>query len=368
MGYVNGNLNLTVSADLSGVADKPTQDEILGLLQDADGDKLMLIKNILSSQNDSFVALVSTINAMQNDLNTVKNNITESGINIDSAQNIKDALTNAGIVVGDNATLQEIIASLDKSIVNPQDLRNALSALGVSVSASDNIPQLVAKMASIVTLASGSQDANATASQVLSGYSAYVKGTKVNGSVPSLGAQTITPGTTAKTIPAGRYLSGLQTIAGDGNLAAGNIKKGVSIFGVTGSYEGEGKVLEGTVNITEESTAPQTLMNISNVPFTPKYVILYVNKLTETNLTYGLIQEGAKTYQYTQFVIPYNKKVLFTTYQSGVFIHSEPTSQDAHYAYFTYANNTVTVHVKKCGSGSYSCKIRPTNWSYIILG
>ena len=334
MGYVNGNLNLTVSADLSGVADKPTQDEILGLLQDADGDKLMLIKNILSSQNDSFVALVSTINAMQNDLNTVKNNITESGINIDSAQNIKDALTNAGIVVGDNATLQEIIASLDKSIVNPQDLRNALSALGVSVSASDNIP----------------------------------KGTKVNGSVPSLGAQTITPGTTAKTIPAGRYLSGLQTIAGDGNLAAGNIKKGVSIFGVTGSYEGEGKVLEGTVNITEESTAPQTLMNISNVPFTPKYVILYVNKLTETNLTYGLIQEGAKTYQYTQFVIPYNKKVLFTTYQSGVFIHSEPTSQDAHYAYFTYANNTVTVHVKKCGSGSYSCKIRPTNWSYIILG
>lgn len=237
MGYVNGNLNLTVSANLAGVADKPTQDEILGLLQDADGDKLMLIKNILSSQNDSFVSLVSTINAMQNDLNTVKNNITESGIDIDSAQNIKDALTNAGIAVGDNATLQEIITSLDKSVVNPQDLRSALSALGVSVSASDTIPQLVAKMASIVTLASGSQDANATAAQILSGYSAYAKGSKVNGTIPSLGAQTITPGTTAKAIAAGQYLSGQQTIAGDANLVPANIAKGKSIFGVAGAAE-----------------------------------------------------------------------------------------------------------------------------------
>lgn len=277
MGYVNGNLNLTVSADLSGVADKPTQDEILGLLQDADGDKLMLIKNILSSQNDSFVALVSTINAMQSDLNTVKNNITESGIDIDSAQNIKDALTNAGIAVGDNATLQEIIASLDKSIVNPQDLRNALSALGVSVSASDTIPQLVAKMASIVTLASGSQDANATASQILSGYSAYVKGTKVNGSVPSLGAQTITPGTTAKTIPAGRYLSGLQTIAGDGNLVPANIKNGVSIFGIAGNYGGDAKTgsLELSFDYASYSNSIEIKVQTVQLGFTPSVVLIY---------------------------------------------------------------------------------------------
>lgn len=53
-------------------------------------------------------------------------------------------------------------------------------------------------------------------------------------------AQTITPGTSNKTISSGRYLTGTQTIKGDANLVAGNIKSGVSIFGVAGSYEGSG--------------------------------------------------------------------------------------------------------------------------------
>lgn len=48
-------------------------------------------------------------------------------------------------------------------------------------------------------------------------------------------AQTITPGTTNKTIASGRYLTGTQTIQGDTNLVAGNIKSGVSIFGVAGT-------------------------------------------------------------------------------------------------------------------------------------
>lgn len=53
-------------------------------------------------------------------------------------------------------------------------------------------------------------------------------------------AQTITPGTSNKTIASGRYLTGTQTIKGDANLVAGNIKSGVSIFGVTGNFEGSG--------------------------------------------------------------------------------------------------------------------------------
>ena len=53
-------------------------------------------------------------------------------------------------------------------------------------------------------------------------------------------AQTITPGTSNKTISSGKYLTGTQTIQGDANLKAENIKKGVSIFGVAGSHECEG--------------------------------------------------------------------------------------------------------------------------------
>lgn len=49
-------------------------------------------------------------------------------------------------------------------------------------------------------------------------------------------AQTITPGKVDQTIASGKYLTGTQTIKGDANLKASNIRSGVSIFGVTGSY------------------------------------------------------------------------------------------------------------------------------------
>ena len=86
-------------------------------------------------------------------------------------------------------------------------------------------------------------DANAAASQILSGYTAYVKGKKVTGNIPSQGAQTITPGTTDKTIASGKYLSGTQTIKGDANLTAENIKAGTSIFGVSGTFTSDANAI-----------------------------------------------------------------------------------------------------------------------------
>lgn len=62
----------------------------------------------------------------------------------------------------------------------------------------------------------------------------------VAAAVPTKSAATITPTTTDQTIASGTYLTGAQTIKGDANLVAGNIKKDVSIFGVTGTYEGSG--------------------------------------------------------------------------------------------------------------------------------
>ena len=69
------------------------------------------------------------------------------------------------------------------------------------------------------------------------------------------GAQTITPGTSNRTIASGRYLTGTQTIKGDANLVAANIKKGVSIFGVAGSNEGEDIVQKVISEGTELGTA-----------------------------------------------------------------------------------------------------------------
>ncbi len=80
-------------------------------------------------------------------------------------------------------------------------------------------------------------DATAISSDILSGKTAYVNGEKVIGNIPSKGSATYTPSTSNKIISSGQYLSGNQTIKGDSNLKASNIKKGVSIFGISGSLE-----------------------------------------------------------------------------------------------------------------------------------
>lgn len=51
--------------------------------------------------------------------------------------------------------------------------------------------------------------------------------------------KTVTPGTSQQTaVASGRYTTGTVYVAGDADLVASNIKKGVNIFGVAGTYEG----------------------------------------------------------------------------------------------------------------------------------
>lgn len=57
-------------------------------------------------------------------------------------------------------------------------------------------------------------------------------------SITTKAAATYTPTTSNQTIAASQYLTGAQTIKGDANLLAKNIKNGISMFGVTGSYHG----------------------------------------------------------------------------------------------------------------------------------
>lgn len=76
----------------------------------------------------------------------------------------------------------------------------------------------------------------ASASDILSGKKAYVNGSLITGNIPSLASKSYTPGTSNQTISSGRYLSGTQTILGDANLVSDNIRSGVNIFGVNGSY------------------------------------------------------------------------------------------------------------------------------------
>ncbi len=67
-----------------------------------------------------------------------------------------------------------------------------------------------------------------------------ISSTYIGSDVTKKNAATYIPKTTDQSIASGQYLSGTQTIKGDANLVAGNIKSGVSIFGVTGTYAGGG--------------------------------------------------------------------------------------------------------------------------------
>ncbi len=87
-------------------------------------------------------------------------------------------------------------------------------------------------------------DATVTAAEILVGKTAYKNGQKVIGTMPNKGAVAlkVTQKGTPVTIPAGYHDgSGTAGIADteEAKLIAGNIKSGVEILGVTGTYAGE---------------------------------------------------------------------------------------------------------------------------------
>ena len=162
------------------------------------------------------------------------------------------------------STLFENISRITQAKAN---IRDAINAKGGELSNSAKIDTFAEAIANLPSGSGGgidTSDANATAADILSGKSAYVNGNKINGSIQTvtasvstnvvtvpvgyianaqlitvgtvLGSQTITPGTSDQVIESGKYLTGAQTIKGDSALITENIKSGVTIFGVTGTY------------------------------------------------------------------------------------------------------------------------------------
>lgn len=85
----------------------------------------------------------------------------------------------------------------------------------------------------------------------------------IGSSVTKKNAATYIPKTTDQSIASGQYLSGAQTIKGDANLVAGNIKSGVSIFGVTGTYAGSGSSGDSGNNNVEAYAVTDTSPSVS---------------------------------------------------------------------------------------------------------
>ena len=114
---------------------------------------------------------------------------------------------------------------------------------------------------------SDTTDANAAASEILSGKTAYVNKNKITGEMTNNGAisAVLTTKTGTYTVPAG-FHNGLGSVGIDSTeqnkIIPGNIKSGVTILGVEGTYSGEAVTagsLSATPYLTEKTYLPSDI-------------------------------------------------------------------------------------------------------------
>lgn len=144
-------------------------------------------------------------------------------------------------------------------------------------------------------------DANATASEILTSKTAYVNGVKVTGSMPNNGAVSgeISDLSAPYTVPAG-YHDGSGTVSIDSTEAAkiipGNIKEGVEVLGVTGTYTGEGVTAQAKT--ATPYTTQQTILPDSEYDYLSQVTVeaIYYNETANaygTTVTIGTVAPSA---------------------------------------------------------------------------
>ena len=143
----------------------------------------------------------------------------------------------------------------------------------------------------ISTKDSDTTDADATASEILSGKTAYVNKNKLTGSMTNRGGVTGTISTVsgAYSIQSG-YHDGSGTVAIDSTeqakIIASNIKDGVTILGVLGTYTGEG-VTAQTKSATPYTTA-QTILPDSGYDYLAEVDIAAISYVETQNAAGGV--------------------------------------------------------------------------------
>lgn len=132
--------------------------------------------------------------------------------------------------------------------------------------------------------------ATALAGDILYGETAYANGNLITGSMPNNGAVTGTISTKAQeyTVPLGYHDgSGKVSISSteQAKIIAENIKSGVTILGVEGTYSGQAISVEANKNVTPATTS-QTVLPSSGYDYLAQVTVAAI-PYTETANTYG---------------------------------------------------------------------------------
>lgn len=183
----------------------------------------MTYKTDLQSNNIDLQSILDTINTLP-----------EAGVQLPTLTNegsASDLLSGKQLIDSDGNVVTGTIASKTSSNLTVSGRTVTVPAGYYASNASKSVSTATQATPSISISEGGLITASATQS---AGYVA--SGTKSSTKQMTIKSiATITPTTSNQTIASGTYIIGTQTIKGDANLVASNIKKGVSIFGVTGT-------------------------------------------------------------------------------------------------------------------------------------
>ena len=173
---------------------------------------------------------------------------------------------------------------------------------------------------------------------------------------PRLQAKNVTPGNANVTVTPDADFDGLSNvyIAGDSKLTSGNVKYGVNIFGVTGTYEKQ-SITSYKLPVLEFYVPWSEMVPLSGNPYTYKYLSSpYITNDSKATKTEGDIS-GKKSWSST------------TDYSYST-IERATAQDDAFYVNFKPSGTITATGSTVLPTGSYDVEISPACIAYATFG